>query len=196
MRKLQFLTAAAALVIAAPLMAQGRHDRVPPGQLPPPGMCRIWLPGVPAGRQPAPMSCNEAARRLPPNARILYSNGTWSDGYYDNGYYNGGYDPYYDNRVYQNEIVRERELQIARDRQLQIDRERELQIAREREIEATREHAIRDRDDHAWDRNRDGDRDRDHNERARGTNGQGNVQITRGTDGRPIAVQRNPYFHR
>ena len=34
--------------------------RVPRGHLPPPGMCRVWLPHRPAGQQPAPTSCRQA----------------------------------------------------------------------------------------------------------------------------------------
>jgi hypothetical protein len=42
-----------ALLAAAPAAgAQGRGS-VPPGQMPSPGMCRVWIDGVPPGRQPA-----------------------------------------------------------------------------------------------------------------------------------------------
>ena len=66
----------AALVVAAsPLAAQGRGngaDRVPPGHLPPAGMCRIWIDGVPPGRQPKPTDCATARRRVPDDARVIY----------------------------------------------------------------------------------------------------------------------------
>jgi hypothetical protein len=66
----------AALVVAAsPLAAQGRGNgagRVPPGHLPPAGMCRIWIDGVPPGRQPEPTDCATARRRVPDNARVIY----------------------------------------------------------------------------------------------------------------------------
>jgi hypothetical protein len=43
-----------------------RRDRwsygIPRGQLPPPGLCRLWLPDRPAGHQPPPMSCQRARR--------------------------------------------------------------------------------------------------------------------------------------
>ena len=29
-----------------------KSDHIPPGQLPPAGMCRIWIDGVPPGQQP------------------------------------------------------------------------------------------------------------------------------------------------
>jgi hypothetical protein len=122
MRKLHVLTAASALAFATPVMAQGIF-RVPPGQMPPTGMCRIWIDGVPPGRQPAPMNCDVAARRLPANAHLIYGQRVYGN----NGYYNN-------DRIYQDEIRRQRELEIARERQLQIEREREFQMARQREL--------------------------------------------------------------
>jgi hypothetical protein len=63
------------LAAAAPLGAQARGQGttdIPPGDRPPPGMCRIWLNGVPASRQPAPTDCATAIRRRPPNARVIF----------------------------------------------------------------------------------------------------------------------------
>ena len=63
------------LAAAAPLGAQARDQSttdIPPGDRPPPGMCRIWLNGVPASRQPAPTDCATAIRRRPPNARVIF----------------------------------------------------------------------------------------------------------------------------
>jgi hypothetical protein len=66
---------AMASAIAAPLSAQaggqGNVD-VPQGHRPPPGMCRIWIDGVPATRQPAPTDCATAIRRRPQNARVVF----------------------------------------------------------------------------------------------------------------------------
>ncbi|MGZ8493336.1 MAG: hypothetical protein ACXWZS_14155, partial [Gemmatirosa sp.] len=45
---------------------------VPRGHLPPPGLCRIWIDGVPPGRQPRATDCATARRNRPANARILY----------------------------------------------------------------------------------------------------------------------------
>ena len=46
--------------------------RVPPGHLPPPGLCRAWYPGRPPGHQPAPERCERLFRRhLGPDAVIL-----------------------------------------------------------------------------------------------------------------------------
>lgn len=63
------------LALVAPLGAQARDTGqavLPPGESPPPGMCRIWIDGVPAGRQPAPTDCATAIRRRPPNARVIF----------------------------------------------------------------------------------------------------------------------------
>jgi hypothetical protein len=35
-------------------------------------MCRIWLAGVPAGRQPSPTDCRTAERNVPTNGRVIY----------------------------------------------------------------------------------------------------------------------------
>ena len=47
-------------------------DRVPPGHLPPAGMCRIWIEGVPPGQQPAPTDCQTAVATKPANARVIW----------------------------------------------------------------------------------------------------------------------------
>lgn len=46
---------------------------VPPGHYPPAGMCRVWLPGTPPGRQPAPQLCADAARDVPLGAWLVRS---------------------------------------------------------------------------------------------------------------------------
>ena len=66
-----------ALVVAAaaPLSAQGKGTKagkIPPGQRPPAGMCRIWLDGVPPGQQPAPTDCATAVRNRPANGRVIF----------------------------------------------------------------------------------------------------------------------------
>lgn len=48
------------------------NDKVPPGHLPPKGMCRVWIDGVPPGRQPAPTDCQTAVATKPANARVLW----------------------------------------------------------------------------------------------------------------------------
>ena len=51
-----------------------RNARVPKGHLPPRGMCRVWVDGVPPGHQPAPTSCAQAERDRfrYSNARVIY----------------------------------------------------------------------------------------------------------------------------
>jgi hypothetical protein len=56
----------------APSTQQSREQIVPPAFLPPAGMCRIWLNGVPPGQQPAPTDCASAVRNRPANARVLF----------------------------------------------------------------------------------------------------------------------------
>ncbi len=48
-----------------------RRLPVPRGHLPPPGQCRIWLPGVAPGHQPYPSSCRRLERRVPRGAWLL-----------------------------------------------------------------------------------------------------------------------------
>ena len=61
---------------------------IPPGHLPPPGQCRVWIDGRPPGQQPPPSSCRSAeitASRIR-YARVIYGdrtepreNGGWRD---------------------------------------------------------------------------------------------------------------------
>jgi len=51
------------------------RDKIPPGQLPPRGMCRVWVDGVPPGQQPPVESCAQAEAdrvRYGANARVIY----------------------------------------------------------------------------------------------------------------------------
>lgn len=48
------------------------HLGVPPGHLPPPGQCRIWVPGRPPGHQPPPGRCSVLASQVPAGAWLLY----------------------------------------------------------------------------------------------------------------------------
>jgi hypothetical protein len=51
-------------------------DKIPPGQRPPAGMCRIWIDGVPPGQQPAPTDCQTAVANKPANARVIWGDQT------------------------------------------------------------------------------------------------------------------------
>ena len=46
---------------------------IPPGHLPPPGQCRIWIPGRPPGHQPPPGRCSSLASQVPPGAWLIHS---------------------------------------------------------------------------------------------------------------------------
>lgn len=73
-----FLTIGLILGTAAPAMAQqANRDKdagkeIPADALPPKGMCRIWIDGVPASQQPAATDCSTAIRNKPANARVLF----------------------------------------------------------------------------------------------------------------------------
>ena len=47
---------------------------IPPGHLPKPGRCRVWVPGTPPGRQPRPRSrsCEGIAPVAPAGSWIVY----------------------------------------------------------------------------------------------------------------------------
>lgn len=44
---------------------------VPPGHMPPPGECRIWLPNTPPGHQPPPGPCAKLQYQVPPGAILV-----------------------------------------------------------------------------------------------------------------------------
>ena len=67
------LLLAVATPIGAQALEQGKNgDQNAMAHRPPPGMCRIWIDGVPAERQPAPTDCATAMRRRPSNARVIF----------------------------------------------------------------------------------------------------------------------------
>jgi hypothetical protein len=97
-------------LMAVPLAAQGRgrgNAGIPPGHMPPAGVCQVWFEGVPPGRQPGPMNCRDAERVAQRNryARVIYGNDRRYDDRYDNrsggpydDRYAGRYDDRYDDR--------------------------------------------------------------------------------------------------
>ena len=60
------------VLAAAPAAAQGRRTQVPPGHLPPKGMCRVWLDNVPPGQQPAVTNCATAEANRVANSVVIY----------------------------------------------------------------------------------------------------------------------------
>jgi hypothetical protein len=64
-------------VVVTPEPARGRSASVhvlgvPPGHLPPPGQCRVWIRGVPPGQQARARSCVGIAATAPAGSWILY----------------------------------------------------------------------------------------------------------------------------
>jgi hypothetical protein len=49
----------------------GASFNIPRGHYPPPGSCRIWLPGVPPGQQSPPGDCEVLRYRVPPGAVLV-----------------------------------------------------------------------------------------------------------------------------
>ena len=47
-------------------------SRIPPGQLPPRGMCRVWIDGVPPGQQPPVTDCATAEHNRVAHSRVIY----------------------------------------------------------------------------------------------------------------------------
>jgi hypothetical protein len=66
------LILAAALGAAGSAQAQARGSRTSTGPKPPPGMCRIWVDGVRADKQPAPTDCATALKNKPTNGRVIF----------------------------------------------------------------------------------------------------------------------------
>jgi len=44
---------------------------IPPGHMPPPGKCRIWLSGRSPGQQPPPGKCKKLRKHIPPGAWLI-----------------------------------------------------------------------------------------------------------------------------
>ncbi|HEX6323307.1 MAG TPA: hypothetical protein VFZ36_06245 [Vicinamibacterales bacterium] len=62
---------------AAQGRGKGNNGKVPPGHMPPAGLCKVWYDGVPPGRQPrGSMNCREAERiAARDGARVVYGDG-------------------------------------------------------------------------------------------------------------------------
>ncbi len=63
------------VTLAGTAAAQGRgrsSNSYPPGFKPPAGMCRVWIQGVPPGRQPGVTDCASARAMASANSTVLY----------------------------------------------------------------------------------------------------------------------------
>jgi hypothetical protein len=56
--------------------------KVPPGQYPPAGKCRLWYDGVAPGKQPKATECSKLKGKVPANSFVLYNGKDW-DAQYD-----------------------------------------------------------------------------------------------------------------
>ena len=69
------LTALLALSASVGAQANRRHSTLPRGLTAPDGMCRVWIDGVSADRQPAATDCASARANAGANARVIYGRG-------------------------------------------------------------------------------------------------------------------------
>ena len=189
MQKIRYAIAAGAALFTVSTTAQSQilqRTATPRTTSPvasvPAGMCRIWIDGLPATRQPAPTDCNTARARVPANGRIIYGSNSQGSVYGNTGTYdprrdprNGQYDPRLDrnssryDRRYDDDYNR-RAAQIREQYQRKQQREREqyqrkLQKEREKEWKkAHKENGPRHDVDH-HDHDHDGDHhDGDHHD--------------------------------
>jgi hypothetical protein len=47
------------------------YIKIPPGHMPPRGMCRVWFKDRPPGHQPPPVSCHRIGPRIPYGAVLV-----------------------------------------------------------------------------------------------------------------------------
>ncbi len=57
---------------ASPSRSTAATLGIPPGHLPPPGQCRVWIPGRSPGHQRPPGSCSALAREVPAGGWLVY----------------------------------------------------------------------------------------------------------------------------
>lgn len=113
MNRIMIVIAAVILAATATAEAQGRRvgqsrqqvaraQGVPPGQLPPPELCRVWYSDRPAGRQPSATSCQSAERiaSRDRDARVIYGESAYRVAYGNDPY---GYNDPYGNRYPDND---------------------------------------------------------------------------------------------
>jgi hypothetical protein len=63
---------------------KSKAKKVPPGHLPPAGLCRVWYDGTPPGHQPPPTDCGTARREAyRTGGRVIYGGNARGDERYD-----------------------------------------------------------------------------------------------------------------
>ena len=92
------LTGSAIALAATTAGAQGNRVNIPPGQMPLAGLCRVWIDGVPAGRQPRATDCATAQRTAPANSHVIFGGQGRNNLDTRTGVVNGRHDPRADPR--------------------------------------------------------------------------------------------------
>ena len=59
-------------VVFATAAGAQQQAKVPAELIPPKGMCRILIDGVPNNQQPAPTDCRTAVKNRPSNGRVIF----------------------------------------------------------------------------------------------------------------------------
>lgn len=137
-------------LLSQPADAQARrasYERIPPGHVPPAGMCRAWLDGVPAGRQPRPTDCGTARAQAARYGGVVI----YGDDYDRNGKAKGKYKKAKKHDRYDDGYGR-RDRDDDRDDDRR-DRDDDRYDRRDRDDER---HGGRNRDRYCLDANRDG----------------------------------------
>jgi hypothetical protein len=81
------ILATAGITTAAAAQGRGRNATgYPPGFRPPPGMCRVWIEGVPPGHQPGVTDCVTARASAPYNSRVIYGDRNYNPSYRNPSY--------------------------------------------------------------------------------------------------------------
>lgn len=66
------LTIAIAPAVLFAQRGDAKKAEIPAAYRPPAGLCRIWVDGVPADKQPAPTDCATALRNKPGNGQVVF----------------------------------------------------------------------------------------------------------------------------
>jgi hypothetical protein len=169
----------------------------PDAQTLPTGMCRIWIEGLPASRQPAPTDCDTARRSQPRNSRIIYGTRRPTNVYGNRDPRSIPGTPQYDPRYDPNSSRYDPRLDPHNrgdyDRYDKYDRKRDKEREKwERKREKEREKAWK-KSHKGNGRDHDGDDDDDHDGRGRYGSRDGRSNGTYGTQRGCIDTNRDGY---